>query len=349
MAVSNHIGGNEIPEQLAAMGIDIGESIASVLAKTANRTAGRVALGTGKKTVSLFCAVGKTGLSCIVGIVEKGGVSLKELTKNNEALSQVDVNSKDDFKTISKILKKYNVPYNVDYDKGSDVYTITYHAKQADIMEKALKECTKNLQAEKDQKAVKQTDKDAEVVDVVDRQEVKAIEQREVPLLEQHVRVDSTNITTPEEFTAVKETMDKYGVMFGAERDIESGMYTLSFVSAKDAYTLEKALKESSYKIEGLRSAKENVKDSEIDNTRETVENLSSEQEKEKTHEVKHGGKNDKSSPTSRDSKSKDDVMRASDERRMKERLEAAERISEIKNAARDVKVKDLRREKEGR
>ena len=339
MAVSNHIGGNEIPEQLAAIGVDIGESIASFLARTANRTA----LGTGKEAVSLFFSAGKAGMSCIVGKIEKGGVTLKNLTKNNEALSQVDVNSKDDFKTISKTLKKYHTPYNVEYDKESGVYTVTYHAKQADIMEKALKECAKNLQVEKDLQVAT-----PEVVDVVDYQEVKAIEQREVLLLEQRVKADSVNITTSEEFSAVKETMDKYGVMFGAERDIESGIYTISFVSAKDAPTLEKALKESAYKIESLRAAQEVAKDTEIDNSQETAEDLS-EQTKEKTHEVKREEKNDKSSSTSRDSKSKDEIMRASDEKRMKDRLEAAERISEIKNAARDVKEKDLRREKEGR
>lgn len=343
MAVSNHIGGNEIPEQLAAMGVDIGESIASFLA----RMAGRGALGTGKKAVSLFFAAGKAGMSCIVGKMEKGGVDLKALTKNNEALSQVDVNSRDDFKTISKTLKKYNVPYNVEYDKGSGVYTVTYYAKQADIMEKALKECAKNLQAEKELQAEKAPEV-VEVVEVVEPQEVKAIEQREVPLLEQHVKSDSVNITTPEEFSAVKETMDKYGVMFGAERDVESGIYTMSFVSAKDSYTLEKALKESAYKIEGLRSAQDNEKDVEIDNAQVNAEDVS-EKVEEKKHEVKREEKNDKSSPTSRDSKSKDEIMRASDEKRMKDRLEAAERISEVKNAARSVKERDLRREKEGR
>lgn len=340
MAVSNHIGGNEVPEQLAAMGVDIGESIASFLA----RTAARGALGTGKEAMSLFFAAGKAGMSCIVGKMEKGGVDLRALTKNNEALSQVDVNSRDDFKTISKTLKKYNVPYNVEYDKGSGVYTVTYYAKQADIMEKALKECAKNLQAEKELQA----EKAPEVVEVAEPQEVKAIEQREVPLLEQHVKADSVNITTPEEFSTVKETMDKYGVMFGAERDVESGIYTMSFVSAKDSYTLEKALKESAYKIEGLRSSQQNEKDAEIDNAQVSAEDVS-EKVEEKKHEVKREEKNDKSSPTSRDSKSKDEIMRASDEKRMKDRLEAAERISEVKNAARNVKERDLRREKEGR
>ncbi len=342
MAVSNHIGGNEVPEQLAAMGVDIGESIASFLA----RTAGRGALGTGKETVSLFFAAGKAGMSCIVGKMEKGGVDLKALTKNNEALSQVDVNSRDDFKTISKTLKKYNVPYNVEYDKRSGVYTVTYYAKQADIMEKALKECAKNLQAKKEL----QEEKAPEVVEVVEPepQEVKAIEQREVPLLEQRIKADSVNITTPEEFSAVKETMDKYGVMFGAEQDVESGIYTMSFVSAKDSYTLEKAFKESTYKIEDMRSAQENEKDAEIDNEQVNAEDFS-EKAEEKKHEVKREEKNDKSSPTSRDTKSKDEVMRASDEKYMKDRLEAAERISEVKNAARDVKERNLRREKEGR
>lgn len=339
MAVSNHIGGNEIPEQLAAMGVDIGESIVSFLA----RTAARGALGTGKEAVSLFFAAGKAGKSFVVGKIEKGGVSLKTLAKNNDALSQVDVNSKSDFDIISKTLKKYHLPYNVEYDKGSGVYTVTYYAKQADIMEKALKECAKNLQAEKELQA----EKAPEVVEVVEPQEVKAIEQHDLRI-EQHVKADSVNITTPEEFSAVKETMDKYGVMFGAERDVESGIYTMSFVSAKDSYTLEKALKESAYKIEGLRSSQQNEKDAEIDNAQVSAEDVS-EKVEEKKHEVKREEKNDKSSPTSRDSKSKDEIMRASDEKRMKDRLEAAERISEVKNAARNVKERNLRREKEGR
>lgn len=348
MAIGNHLGGDDLAEKATAMGIDATE----MLIKSLLLASGKLSKLGVKGAVTCVVQVGKTGAKCLTYAKQHGGVGLKKLREGDAALSHVDLPTDKDLATFCKTFKHYKIPYNIELIKDEGLYRVTYHAKQADIAELALKECNKN--------SVRNNN------DISDNK--------------------SFVVANEKEMNIIRDVADKYNVALDVTENKDSGTYTIAF-SADKADTLEVALNECVQRLEAEKQKEKEV-ENQVKNTDEKVdadkgshEKKPSNEESEKFNkeegqgqeEVSNTDNKSISSPQEQKAKSdhehikdtsdksssktekdtslkekKDNTVpeRASDHRKMKDRLDAAEKIAQKKNAERNVRVKEKNIEK---
>lgn len=320
MAIGNHLGGDDLAEKTTAMGIDATE----MLIKSLLIASGKLSKLGVKGALTCVVQVGKTGAKCLTYAKQHGGVGLKKLREGDAALSHVDLPTDEDLATFCETFKHYKIPYNIELIKDEGLYRVTYHAKQADIAELALKECNKN--------SVRNND-------ISDNK--------------------SFVVANEKDMNIIRDVADKYNVTLDVTENKDAGTYTIAF-SADKADTLEAALNECVQRLENER-----LKDKEVENHVENTEEKESEKSnKEKSNKEEGLGKEEVSNTDTKSISSQQEQQakgdhehikekedntvpeRASDHRKMKDRLDAAEKIAQKKNAERNVRVKEKNIEK---
>lgn len=78
--------------------------------------------------------------------IPQGKMSVEQLAKKDQGMSALDLNDKD-MKNFDKIMKKYGVDYAVMTDKKATppVHTIFFKGKDADAINKAFADLTKDI------------------------------------------------------------------------------------------------------------------------------------------------------------------------------------------------------------
>lgn len=87
--------------------------------------------------------------------IPQGKMTVKELAKKGHGMTALDLNNTD-FKNFDKVMKKYGVDYAVMTDKKTSppTHTIFFNGKDADAINKAFAELTKDITKKQDKPSV---------------------------------------------------------------------------------------------------------------------------------------------------------------------------------------------------
>lgn len=106
--------------------------------------------------------------------VPRGKMSVQELAKQGQGMTALDLNDKD-IKNFDRIMKKYGVDYSVMTDKKTSppTHTIFFKGKDADAINKAFEDLTKDITKTKKPSVLTELKKFAEIVKNTVRDKVK--------------------------------------------------------------------------------------------------------------------------------------------------------------------------------